>query len=433
MSWRTRDLNAFVERVAFVNREVDSPHPPLAVSVARSWEDAFGVVLPDEYRDIICGVANGGVGPTKYPLYSLAYALFSSRLLDGRFPLSGPVINGDDVDIETARQSLAGKGGRHLERLRRFEFGTDECCHDMTTGCLEVGHSGCGLDYFLVCDPRSACRGQVWLSCNEGCASVAEDFATWYEAGVLRAKIAWNRPSNVERAIEALDVWVGLVQRTIERELRSVTNWTRSLVSEVRREVLDGPLLQWERDHALSLVATAHQSSPVDAKLATARAWAELVLDRPGLDAAVADLTGSEPEDDFLRAELAARRENQEAIRITRAGLARSPRSAILRNALAIYLSRLGQAGEADAIQGQLALCDPWPSRWTYSERPVDDKYLNYGRAVAAVARDDVDAAVEWVARAIDAGVPAWWLAISGDLERLHQITGYTEILSGGA
>jgi hypothetical protein len=154
--------------------------PPLDVSVVEAFERRCGVVLPDEYRDFLLRVGNGGPGPPAYGLLPLGEA--PPRNVPNWF------------------------SGRYEETLRRpfplteywvweNEWGSPDLearISELQNGALCLGTDGCAMYWFLIVTGPE--RGQMWWVADVGVQPLAprRTFGSWYEAW-LDGDVEWWR------------------------------------------------------------------------------------------------------------------------------------------------------------------------------------------------------------------------------------------------
>ncbi|MBW2736332.1 MAG: SMI1/KNR4 family protein [Deltaproteobacteria bacterium] len=425
------------------------PHAPLDTSVISDLANEFGVTLPQEYTHFLAMMGNGGLGPTYYPLHSFCYALFDSKAPHQRFAFEEPITLVSSEHLEHARRRLAHVDALELASLtvQDPEGVSNEAL--LMSGCVCVGESGCGLDYFLVVDQRSKRYGQVWLSCDLGTAPVASNFSIWYEAraGDRAAKAeglkgddasAWkpDHPHVVSQACKAIDRWVGLVQRWTDRMLAKQNRWTCDAVNDIWTRTLEGDTFQWERQYALASYSMAREIVGDDPTLLTAMAWAEVLLGLPSAEVTLEALGHAHAEAGFLRAEhRAARGDVVGAIEICRLTLAEHDGSQTTWLALVSYLIRQRELEEAVTIVDRLTSIDEeeWEPdlRWTYQQRPQGVEYLFHAKAVLAAARDDHDHALQWIARALEEGLPRREIARCPGLDVVKALPKYHEMMVG--
>ncbi len=125
------------------------------------FETEHEIELPDDYREFLINLGDGGAGPC-YGLSSLSGAAIWGPLKDP-FPFTDPVhpfADVEEVDDEP------------YDALRTR-------CY---SGCLLIGHEGCGHWIMLVVSGQE--RGNIWYDHNVddgGFRPARKGFATWYE------------------------------------------------------------------------------------------------------------------------------------------------------------------------------------------------------------------------------------------------------------
>lgn len=139
-------------------------NPRASESVVTTFEDKFGVTLPEEYRAFLLRIGDGGAGPY-YGLYALRHS----------YEEMGWIEPGD------IRKPFP------LDRSWN-EDGEPEECYDLPAeanvrdGCIMLSHHGCGYWSFLVVTGGE--RGKVWndfTTADGGLHPTGKGFVEWYE------------------------------------------------------------------------------------------------------------------------------------------------------------------------------------------------------------------------------------------------------------
>ncbi|HTM22359.1 MAG TPA: SMI1/KNR4 family protein, partial [Kofleriaceae bacterium] len=180
-----RDLNQQLSilRALAGAEEQAAPPAPLGETEVSLFEARQAVTLPQDYRDFIVHVADGGLGPV-YGIVPLA-----AQPVADQFP--------EPVDLA---KPFTGAPPHH--------------------GCLFLAEIGCGYFYTLVVSGEH--RGQVWSDYTAGDGAVAREadsFRAWIEAwatGELAARLgkaAWDGlnaggRSPVDAAIRDGAAWI---------------------------------------------------------------------------------------------------------------------------------------------------------------------------------------------------------------------------------
>lgn len=167
------------ERVSRVRQKVVAAgkclNPPLDQATVRAFEERHGARLPEEYREFLLRVGNGGMdGPPFYGLEPFR---------------PGPWQEGDHarrywVDLpDLARPfPFTGPWIREGEAPEELTAGSDQSLADrISHGCLLLGTDGCGIDWILVVSGPD--RGVVWYRTSAGLlpTSSKRDFLRWIE------------------------------------------------------------------------------------------------------------------------------------------------------------------------------------------------------------------------------------------------------------
>jgi len=132
------------------------------------FEKEQGISLPNDYRDFLFKIGNGGEGPPEYGLLKLGeirahhvpdYLIegYGDRLRQP-FPLTEYWVWDDEEDLPGIE-----------ERINATEM-----------GCLALGHDGCGMFWLLIVTGDS--RGQIWQTTGVGILPCAPrlSFTEWY-------------------------------------------------------------------------------------------------------------------------------------------------------------------------------------------------------------------------------------------------------------
>lgn len=149
-------------------RGIDLP-PPLSEAEVAAFEHRHQIRLPEEYREFLARVGNGGPGPPFYGLLPLGatsdggipewFANGYDGLLAEPFPLSTYWVWETDEEIPDLE-----------DRLASLRFGN-----------LCLGTDGCGLYWLLIVSGPE--RGQIWSVGDGAIQPLAprHTFHSWYE------------------------------------------------------------------------------------------------------------------------------------------------------------------------------------------------------------------------------------------------------------
>jgi hypothetical protein len=171
-------------------------YPALGAGYLERGEAYHNVQLPQDYRDFLLYVANGGAGP-HYGLYSLEEGIGHTHPSEP-FPFEFAPVQSDDPRL--------GSGWR-----------------EATPGIVRLNDQGCGYYSFLVVN--GVAYGTVWTDwteAGEGLEPTHSSFTAWYEAWLDRS-IALLRSEQVLESVQpglSLDEVVALVGRDFELEKR---------------------------------------------------------------------------------------------------------------------------------------------------------------------------------------------------------------------
>jgi hypothetical protein len=131
--------------------------PPLQTAQVREIEKQLGVSIPEDFREFITSIGNGGFGP------GLGLTPFGpASLVDSRIPkrdnyiisASGEFPHTADWNYEPLRQSME-QGRADVEQHMEYY-----CSVDRIQGAIRIGDGGCGAINLLVLN--GAERGNVW-------------------------------------------------------------------------------------------------------------------------------------------------------------------------------------------------------------------------------------------------------------------------------
>ena len=147
-----------------------------------SFEQRFGVTLPDEYREYIQRVSNGGVGPL-YGLLTLKESIevtnrFGKGLPNDIFSTEFPHVKyynpAEDPYWENLSDQVDRKEISYENYIVKYRY--------VSAGTLPISSGGCGTYARLVI--TGPARGQIWgddVHNDNGYVPVENDFFTWIE------------------------------------------------------------------------------------------------------------------------------------------------------------------------------------------------------------------------------------------------------------
>ena len=149
----------------------------------KSFENRFGIQLPDEYRQFLLEITNGGPGPY-YGFETLEDGLFQDldyrRKTDLTNPgLEFPLTDAWNLDLE------------NLPEQEYFEMKDEEYFDNKwTNGLLRISNFGCGVSMNIVVNGKE--HGNIWVDdrCNDGGIYPEKNpgeggritFLSWYES-----------------------------------------------------------------------------------------------------------------------------------------------------------------------------------------------------------------------------------------------------------
>lgn len=160
-----RDVSVIRDELRRRRVVLNSPLSPESVS---RFEARLGVSLPEDYREFLSDVGNGGAGPPSYGLLRLGetprgsvpdwFAAGYDQSLARAFPLTAHWVwegGPETPEIEA--------------RIQELRFGN-----------LCLGTDGCGIFWLLIVTGRE--RGQIWWLTDVGAQPLAprHTFLSWY-------------------------------------------------------------------------------------------------------------------------------------------------------------------------------------------------------------------------------------------------------------
>lgn len=142
-------------------------------------------------------VANGGMGPTSYPMMGVLDAIVLGGRRDRPFPLDSPRLHGvTAAENKRNRELLVLKGLIAEDTPIHPVFLPEDV--SVSDGTIYVAQSGCGLDEYLVV--AGLRRGELWHDSDMGSVCRPEGFLSfvegWLDAELARTKLA--RQAKVE-------------------------------------------------------------------------------------------------------------------------------------------------------------------------------------------------------------------------------------------
>lgn len=163
--------------------------PPVAEAEVRAFERRHSIKLPDEYREFLTKLGNGGAGPS-YGILPLA--VYDDRDLDPEVnegmigDLAAPFPHADAWNADKTYWGRRPDIDEDEEAY--YDWREEYTTNDQIAGSLPVCHEGCGFFFLLVVTGTD--RGKMWLdgrASDEGIMPVTDEgrrrltFGKWYE------------------------------------------------------------------------------------------------------------------------------------------------------------------------------------------------------------------------------------------------------------
>lgn len=156
------------------------PLSPITASELQQFERGFHITLPEDYRQFLLQVTNGGIGPAA-GLIPLAQAVDYFRqhagyetILSTPFPHTEEYHQEDEPEVCRAEQLNASKQMDNETFYRTLDF--------FHAGTLDVADLGSG--YYIKLVVTGPSRGTVWKdfsAVDEGMHPLDMTFLDWYE------------------------------------------------------------------------------------------------------------------------------------------------------------------------------------------------------------------------------------------------------------
>lgn len=153
-------------------------NPPVELKEIKSFEEEYKIQFPEEYREFMLKVGNGGDGPPHYRMLDLCSSIKLSKqfakgfdeFLAEEFPLKEYMV--------WEGITLSEEDKQKFERIHR--------------GSLILGEDGCGIFWLLIITGPE--RGQVWQLTEVGIQSCAPklSFLDWYEYWLNDGRDWWR-------------------------------------------------------------------------------------------------------------------------------------------------------------------------------------------------------------------------------------------------
>jgi len=158
-------------------------NPPLTLEDVSSFEERNRISLPEDYRDFVLNVGNGGAGPYYgiYPL-RLDYNVDHRMKGDNQIDLSAPFPHSKDWDQDWVNEIDWDAGEKPDDDLLNDYFDTKHI-----SGALCICHYGCSDFVLLVVNGKD--KGNIWIDGRGNYSGIYPEeikdgervtFSTWY-------------------------------------------------------------------------------------------------------------------------------------------------------------------------------------------------------------------------------------------------------------
>lgn len=172
-----------LQRLAFEHSSNPRPlenfkYLPLSELEVKVFEKRNKITLPEDYRDFLIHIANGGIGPANgilpldsqrtYPLVHLPW--IDPILFNELFQFDESKENAEQ--FENRIKGLLEQEGTEIISIRQ----------NAENGIMAIGDAGCGLYHCLVVNGKN--KGQIWTNAtlnDDGFYLVADNFFEWFE------------------------------------------------------------------------------------------------------------------------------------------------------------------------------------------------------------------------------------------------------------
>ncbi|GHO89406.1 SMI1/KNR4 family protein [Dictyobacter formicarum] len=144
-------------------------HPPLTPDEVSAFEQQHAIILPEDYRNFLLSIGNGGAGPYYglFPIHMYNWEL--ENVQDNFLALPFPhqkawQPDSDVIDTEAVDENHTYFGNYWIQ------------------GAMRICHFGCGVYLLLVVTGPE--RGNIWFddrASDNGIYPAESNFLTWYE------------------------------------------------------------------------------------------------------------------------------------------------------------------------------------------------------------------------------------------------------------
>ena len=166
---------------------------PLAIEEVEMFEKRHGITFPEEYRNFLLHIGNGGMGPI-YGVLPLDIHKTDPKL---HLPWTDPVkynklfqYNSQEEDVSTIND--------YVDNISTNDLKTISILQEIDNGILPIANVGWGSFHCLVITGKN--RGQVWTNGkdngkNDSVVFISDNFLEWYEKW-LNHKLAQAQENN---------------------------------------------------------------------------------------------------------------------------------------------------------------------------------------------------------------------------------------------
>lgn len=169
----------------------------LNMEVIRNFEKRTGIILPDDYKEFLTKVGNGGAG--------IDYGLYSIEQIEQNFSTEVASDGMTLFDYNDPVEKYLQISSKMEELEEQYNVNADEQYKklnaDLIRGMLIIGTAGCTYDYFIMC--KGVKKGYVgmldWnmIAEKEGAPIIFDKtFSEWLEdyfRRIILGKTVWHR------------------------------------------------------------------------------------------------------------------------------------------------------------------------------------------------------------------------------------------------
>jgi hypothetical protein len=242
-------------------------NPVLSEEYVQNWEEKYGVQLPQDYKDFLTQIANGGAGPY-YGLYSLENGIKEAKeyahineteQIEDPFTIDFPVSKSEaDTFVTYYYECLDDGEDDEIEFFEPF---------DPLTGCIFLSDYGCGWSYFLVIKGEMA--GTVWFQGDYLSPCIYKNriltFSEWYEnwldTSLQEISPKKNKKDDIDLGATILN-YDGHNLKKIPEKVFECTNLKKLVLSRNSMEKFPAEILNLEHLRILDLSMTSITEIP---------------------------------------------------------------------------------------------------------------------------------------------------------------------------